>query len=72
MHTLEHTRHTLAHLLAAAVLKKYPHAKLTLGPAIEHGFYYDIDFGEIKITTEDLPKIEKEMEIKKWNLNYNY
>lgn len=42
--TLENKRHTLAHLLAAAVLKEYPHAKLTLGPAIDTGFYYDIDF----------------------------
>ncbi|MEN9922346.1 MAG: hypothetical protein RL097_623, partial [Candidatus Parcubacteria bacterium] len=42
--SLTSKRHTLAHLLAAAVLEKYPHAKLTLGPAIENGFYYDIDF----------------------------
>ncbi len=42
--SIENIRHTLAHLLAAAVIKKYPHAKLTLGPAIEKGFYYDIDF----------------------------
>lgn len=42
--TLEQKRHTLAHLLAAAVLKDYPHAKLTIGPAIDNGFYYDIDF----------------------------
>ncbi len=41
---LHNLRHTLAHLLAAAVLEKYPQAKLTLGPAIENGFYYDIDF----------------------------
>ncbi len=41
---LEHKRHTLAHLLAAAVLEQYPQAKLTLGPAIDTGFYYDIDF----------------------------
>ncbi|HEY0964335.1 MAG TPA: threonine--tRNA ligase [Candidatus Paceibacterota bacterium] len=44
MSNLEHKRHTLAHLLAAAVLEAYPHAKLTLGPAIDTGFYYDIDF----------------------------
>ncbi len=44
MSSLENKRHTLAHLLAAAVLKHYPHAKLTLGPAIDTGFYYDIDF----------------------------
>ena len=40
---IEHIRHSLAHLLAAAVLELYPDAKLTLGPAIETGFYYDID-----------------------------
>jgi threonyl-tRNA synthetase len=37
-------RHTLAHLLAAAVLERYPHAKPTIGPAVENGFYYDFDF----------------------------
>ena len=42
--SLEYKRHTLAHLLAAAVIEQYPHAKLTLGPAIDTGFYYDIDF----------------------------
>jgi threonyl-tRNA synthetase len=42
---LTYKRHTLAHLLASAVLVKYPEAKLTLGPAIANGFYYDIDFG---------------------------
>ncbi len=39
-------RHTLAHLLAQAVLEKYPHAKPTLGPPVDNGFYYDFDFGE--------------------------
>lgn len=59
MINLEHARHTLAHLLAAAVLKKYPHAKLTLGPAIDHGFYYDIDFGTSAVPKDgDLPKLE--------------
>jgi threonyl-tRNA synthetase len=38
---LQNIRHTLAHLLAAAVLESYPKAKLTLGPAIDNGFYYD-------------------------------
>lgn len=42
--SLEQKRHTLAHLLAAAVLERYPHAKPTLGPAIDTGFYYDFDF----------------------------
>lgn len=58
---LQHTRHTLAHLLAAAVVKLYPESKLTLGPAIDNGFYYDIDFGSQKITDADLRAIEKEM-----------
>jgi threonyl-tRNA synthetase len=61
MAEIEHVRHTLAHLLAAAVLKKYPKAKITLGPAIENGFYYDIDFGSEKISDEILAKLEKEM-----------
>src|SRR3989338_509991 len=56
---LEHKRHTLAHLTAAAVLELYPDAKRTIGPAIENGFYYD--FGDLKIADEDLPKIEDKM-----------
>lgn len=44
MTTLEEKRHTLAHLLAAAVLERYPHAKPTIGPAVDNGFYYDFDF----------------------------
>ncbi|MEN9390008.1 MAG: hypothetical protein RLZZ283_108 [Candidatus Parcubacteria bacterium] len=59
---LEHKRHTLAHLLAAAVMGAYPHAKPTLGPAIDDGFYYDIDFtGGEKPNDEALNKIEKQM-----------
>ncbi len=54
-------RHSLAHLLAAAVKELYPNAKLTLGPAVENGFYYDIDFGEEKISDSDLKKIEQTM-----------
>lgn len=60
--SLEYIRHTLAHLLAAAVVKKYPHAKLTLGPAIETGFYYDIDFsGGTTPGDNDLLKLENVM-----------
>ncbi|MCL9972091.1 MAG: threonine--tRNA ligase [Candidatus Pacebacteria bacterium] len=60
--SLEHKRHTLAHLLAAATLGTYPHAHLTLGPAIDDGFYYDIDFGAgEKPNDEALKKIEKQM-----------
>ena len=58
---LEQLRHSAAHLLAAAVLELYPGAKNTIGPAIENGFYYDFDFGDIKISEEDLPKIEAGM-----------
>ena len=45
---LDHIRHSLAHLLAAAVLKEFPDAKLGVGPTVENGFYYDVDFGEEK------------------------
>lgn len=60
--SLEHKRHTLAHLLAFAVLKDFPHAKPTIGPAIDNGFYYDFDFSEGAVATEnELKKIEKTM-----------
>ncbi len=57
---LQNMRHSAAHLLAAAVLNLYPKTKVTIGPAIENGFYYDFDF-PTPISEEDLPKIEKEM-----------
>lgn len=57
MSNLEHKRHTLAHLLAAAVLKQYPHAKLTLGPAIDTGFYYDIDFSGGPVPSDENLKV---------------
>ncbi len=59
---LSRLRHSLAHLLAAAVQELYPHAQPTLGPAIDTGFYYDFDFtaGE-KPGPDDLPRIEKKM-----------
>lgn len=58
---LENIRHSTAHLMAAAVMKLWPGVKHTIGPSIENGFYYDFDFGNEKISEEDLPKIEKEM-----------
>ena len=58
---LAEKRHSLAHLLAAAVLELYPDAMVTLGPAVDNGFYYDIDFGETKIGDTNLPKIFKRM-----------
>lgn len=54
-------RHSLAHLLAAAVKELYPTATITLGPAIDTGFYYDIDFGDEKVSDDNLAKIEKRM-----------
>ena len=57
---LQHRRHSLAHLLAAAVMELWPGTKRTIGPAIENGFYYDFDFAE-PISDEDLPKIEEKM-----------
>ncbi|MFZ2199228.1 MAG: threonine--tRNA ligase [Microgenomates group bacterium] len=56
---LDQLRHSTAHLLAAAIMQLYPDAKLTLGPSIENGFYYDID--DLKIAESDFPKIEKVM-----------
>ena len=56
-HTL---RHTASHILAQAVKRLWPEAKLAIGPAIDKGFYYDIDL-EQNLTPEDLSKIEKEM-----------
>lgn len=54
--------HTSAHLMAAAIEALYPGVKFGIGPSIETGFYYDIDFCDYKISVEDLPAIEKKME----------
>ena len=53
--------HSSAHILAEALEKLYPGIKLGIGPAIDNGFYYDIDFGEKTISAEDFPLIEKTM-----------
>ena len=53
--------HSCAHLLAHAIKHLYPQAKFWVGPVISEGFYYDIDIGNVSITEEDLPIIEKEM-----------
>lgn len=58
--SLYNIRHSLAHLLAAAVLKKYPKTKLGVGPVIEHGFYYDFLLPK-PISPEDLKDFEREM-----------
>ncbi len=57
---LENMRHSLAHLLAAAVLELWPDAKRTIGPAVENGFYYDFEFSK-PIGDADLAEIEKKM-----------
>ena len=64
---LQPLRHSLAHLLAAAVLELYPGAQNSIGPAIENGFYQDFDMPE-PISEDDLPKIEKKMReiLKSW------
>ncbi|AVR43908.1 threonine--tRNA ligase [Christiangramia fulva] len=53
--------HSTSHVMAQAIQDLYPGAKLTIGPAIENGFYYDIDFGEEKISESDFKKIEDRM-----------
>lgn len=58
---VEKMRHTLSHVLAAAVKELYPTTTFGIGPAIDEGFYYDMDFGMEKITEADLAKIEKKM-----------
>ena len=55
-------RHSLAHIMAAAVQRIYPDAKFGVGPAINDGFYYDIDLGENKISEKNFGKIEKAMQ----------
>jgi len=64
---LEHIRHSLAHLLGASILELYPGSQITLGPAVDNGFYYDVDI-KGKITDTDLEKIENKMKelIKTW------
>src|SRR5690606_28168223 len=53
--------HSSAHVLAQAIQELYPEAKLTIGPAIENGFYYDVDFGETSISDKDFKTIETKM-----------
>lgn len=66
---LQHLRHSCAHLLAAAVKTLWPDAKNAIGPAIENGFYQDFDMGDVKVSDEDLKKIEDKMReiLKSWN-----
>ena len=65
---LQQLRHSAAHLIAAAMLELYPDTKLTIGPAIDNGFYYDFDLTQ-QISDEDFPKIEQKMKelLKTWS-----
>lgn len=54
--------HSSAHLMAEAIQALYPHAKFGIGPAIENGFYYDIDFGDTPVKDSDFAAIEKKMQ----------
>lgn len=58
---VEKMRHSLSHVLAAAVQELYPTTTFGVGPAIENGFYYDIDFGDVKVSDADLAKLTKKM-----------
>ena len=65
---LDQLRHSMAHLLVAAVRDIWPDAQNAIGPAIENGFYQDFDMGEVKVSNDDFPKIEARMRklLKKW------
>lgn len=68
---IETIRHSCAHLVAAAVAELYPKAKFGVGPTVENGFYYDIDFG-VPVTEDDLQKIEdKAKELQKQDLPFS-
>src|SRR4051812_14986226 len=58
---LQAMRHSLAHIMAGAVQHLWPDARFGVGPAVQDGFYYDIDLGEAKISEADFEKIEAEM-----------
>ena len=64
---IQSLRHSLAHLLASAVLDLYPDTKNTIGPAVDNGFYYDFEFSS-PLSDKDLPKIENKMRgiLKRW------
>ena len=58
---LDVINHSTAHLMAQAIVSLYPQACFGVGPYIEEGFYYDVDLGDVKISDQDLIKIEKKM-----------
>lgn len=66
---LDSLRHSCSHLLAAALIELYPKVKIAIGPPIENGFYYDVDFEDEKVSEADFPKIEKKMKeiVKTWD-----
>jgi threonyl-tRNA synthetase len=59
--SIEIIRHSLSHILAAAIKELYPNVKFAIGPSIDTGFYYDFDFGDTKVNDENLKDIEKKM-----------
>ena len=58
---LHSQRHSLAHIMATAIKRHWPDAKFGVGPVIDNGFYYDVDLGQNKLSTDDFSIIEKEM-----------
>ncbi len=63
--------HSSAHLMAEAIQEIYPDAKFTIGPPVDHGFYYDVDFGDRQLSVEELATLEKKMaELAKKNSPY--
>ena len=58
---IEVKRHSLSHIMTIAVQELWPNVKFAIGSAIENGFYYDFDFGDKKVSEDDLEKIEKKM-----------
>ncbi len=71
MNNIETKRHSLAHLMAAAVKEMWPQAQLAIGPAVDNGFYYDIDFNGESISDSELKNIEKRMaHLAKQNLEF--
>ena len=58
---LQVLRHSASHIMAQAIKRLYPGAKFGYGPATEHGFYYDVDLGDVKLSDDDLARIEAEM-----------
>lgn len=65
---LDKSRHSCAHLFAAAIKAIYPDAKLAIGPAISDGFYYDVDYGDVSLSEDSFSRIEQKMHeiVKKW------